>query len=59
MFDELPLEELLRQIDQNQEEPLAVILQHYTLNPLERQLFPCYKRITDLFQYPNVCLMNT
>lgn len=56
-FDEMPVPEILGRMDAEQAEKLAVIFKHYTMNDLEKRLFPYYKRIADLFQYPDVCLM--
>lgn len=57
-FDALSVEEILQKMEQEQDDTLAVILRHYILNPLETRLFPHYRRIADLFQYPNVCAMS-
>lgn len=54
-FDKLSVQELLEKQDVKQEELLSVILRHYRLNDIEKQVCPYYKRIVDLFQYPNVC----
>jgi hypothetical protein len=56
-FDALTVAEILEKQDKKQEEYLAVILCHYTLNDDEKYAFPYYKRIVNMFQYPNVCLM--
>lgn len=56
-FDSLTIEEILAKQDTEQAENLAVILRHYTLNGDEKYAFPYYKRIVDMFQYPDVCLM--
>ena len=44
-------------MDTEQADTLSVILQHYALNDTEKFAFPYYKRIVDLFQYPDVCEM--
>lgn len=56
-FDSLSVEEIIAKQDAEQNEALAVILRHYTLNDDEKYAFPYYKRIVDMFQYPDVCLM--
>lgn len=56
-FDAMPVPEILSKMDAEQAEKLAVIFKHYTMNDLEKRLFPYYQRITNLFQYPDVCLM--
>ena len=57
-FDSMPVDEILRRIDTEQAELLAVIFENYTMNELEKRLFPYYKRITDLFQWPIVCFFK-
>jgi len=54
-FDNMPVDEILRRIDAEQAELLEGILENYTMNELERRLFPYYKRIADVFQWPIVC----
>lgn len=56
-FDQKTVEQILADMDKQQEEELSVILRHYTLNEAEKYAFPFYRRIVDLFQYPNVCSM--
>lgn len=56
-FDRLSVSEMLKKQDTEQEELLSVILKNYSLNEVERQVLPHYKRIVDMFQYPNVCSM--
>lgn len=56
-FDSLSIFEIIAKQDSEQYDGLSVILQHYTLNSDEKYAFPYYKRIIDMFQYPNVCLM--
>ena len=56
-FDSLSVEEIIAKQDTEQEDELAVILRHYTLSDIEKYAFPYYKRIVDMFQYPNVCAM--
>ncbi len=56
-FDLLTVEEIIEKQDAEQVENLAVILRNYTLNDDEKYAFPYYKRIVDMFQYPDVCLM--
>ena len=56
-FDRLSVPELLAKQDAEQEEQLSVILRHYTLNESEKKVFPYYKQIVRLFQYPDVCAM--
>lgn len=57
-FDALSVPEFLAKNDAEQEALLAVIFEHYTLNDLEKRLFPYYKRIVDLFQHPNASAMR-
>lgn len=54
-FDRMTVPEILTAMDSKQEEVLAVILENYTLNDLEKQLLPSYKGLCDLFQYPIAC----
>ena len=56
-FDSLSVEEIIAKQDAEQDEELAVILRHYTMSDIEKYAFPYYKRIVDMFQYPNVCSM--
>lgn len=56
-FDALSVEEIIANQDAEQDDELAVILRHYKLNDKEKYAFPYYKRIVDMFQYPNVCAM--
>lgn len=56
-FDALSVSELLLRQDTEQAELLAAILQHYRPNAEEQFALPYYRRIVDLFQYPNVCAM--
>ena len=54
-FDNMTIDEILRRIDTEQAELLKVIFENYTMDELETRLFPYYKRIADLFQWPIVC----
>ena len=56
-FDALTVSDIISKQDTEQNSCLAVILRHYTLNEDEQYAFPYYKRIVDMFQYPDVCLM--
>lgn len=56
-LDTLSIPEILEKMDRIHIEDSAPIYQHYRLNDLERQMYPCFRRIVDLFQYPNVCSM--
>ncbi len=56
-FDRMTVPEILEAMDRKQQALLDVIYRRYSLNELEKKLFPYYKRISDLFQYPDVCLM--
>lgn len=56
-FDKLSVQEILTRMDTEQADTLSVILRHYAMNDAEKYAFPYYKRIVDLFQYPNVCEM--
>ena len=49
--------QILAEMEREQEAGLAVILRNYSLNADEEYAMPYYKRISDLFQYPNVCSM--
>lgn len=57
-FDGMTVPETLLKQEKEQEELLSVIFRNYMLNDAERYAFPYYKRIVDLFQYPNVCAMT-
>lgn len=57
-FDTLSVPEILSKQDSEQNDALSVILRHYTLNDDEKYALPYYKRIVDMFQYPDVCLMT-
>lgn len=54
-FDNMTIDDILRRIDTEQAELLKVIFENYTMDELETRLFPYYKRIADLFQWPIVC----
>lgn len=56
-FDKLSVSEIVSHMDAEQADTLSVILRHYAMNEAEKYAFPYYKRIVDLFQYPNVCEM--
>ncbi len=56
-FDTMTIPEMLEQMDRGHAEESAPIYRHYTLNELEKKLYPYFKRIVYLFQYPNVCAM--
>ncbi|MGN0999261.1 MAG: phosphotransferase enzyme family protein [Faecousia sp.] len=56
-LDAMTVPELLSRIDSGQESLLSVIFESYAMNDLEKRLLPYYKRIADLFQYPDVCAM--
>lgn len=56
-IDAMTVPAILVRQDAAQNEALSVILRHYALNDDEKYAFPYYKRIVDLFQYPNVCSM--
>lgn len=56
-FESLSIDEILTLQDKKQEESLKVILEHYEINEIEKYAIRYYARITNLFQYPNVCLM--
>ena len=56
-FDKLSVQEIVVHMDAEQADTLSVILRHYAMNDAEKYAFPYYKRIIDLFQYPNVCEM--
>lgn len=54
-FDKMGVPEILSHMDTKQCEHLSVILENYSLNPLEEEMMPYFKGICNLFQYPNVC----
>lgn len=56
-FDSLSVEEIIAKQDTEQYDALSVILRHYKLSDIEKYALPYYKRIADMFQYPNVCSM--
>lgn len=56
-LDKMTVSEILEAMDAKQAENLNVIWRHYIMNDVEKRLFPYYKRIVDLFQYPDVCMM--
>lgn len=56
-FDHLSVEQIVDKMNTEQADMLSVIFKHYTMNGAENYAFPLYQRITDLFQYPNVCAM--
>ena len=56
-FDSLSVEEIIAKQDAEQYDALSVILRHYKLSDIEKYALPYYKRIADMFQYPNVCSM--
>lgn len=58
-FDSLSVSEFIKTNDEEQRQLLNVIFEHYTLNDLEKHLFPYYKRIVDMFQHPNTRAMRT
>ena len=57
-FDSMSVSEMLSKQDREQDDELSVIYRHYVLNDSEKYAFPYYRRIVNLFQYPNVCLMT-
>lgn len=56
-FERFSVPEIIANQDAEQAENLSVILRHYALNDNETYAFPYYKRVVNLFQYPNVCSM--
>lgn len=58
-FDTMSVSEFLAANDAEQRRLLELIFAHYSLNALEKKLFPYYKRIVDLFQHPNAKAMRT
>lgn len=56
-FDKMPVPEIITRMNTEQADTLSVILRHYAMNDAEKYAFPYYKRIVDLFQYPDVCEM--
>lgn len=57
-FDALTVQELIARNDAEQRKLLDIIFEHYTMNDLEKRLFPYYKRIVDMFQHPNARAMG-
>ncbi len=57
-FDEMSVPEMIVSMDDRQIQNCALLYRHYTLNELEKKVSPFYKRIIDLFQYPNVCALS-
>ncbi len=57
-FDTMTIPEMLERMDRVHAEDSAPIYRHYTLNDLEKKLYPYFLRIVYLFQYPNVCAME-
>lgn len=56
-FDELTVQRMIAKMNEDQSKAISVILKHYSLNDTEIHAMPYYKRLIDLFQYPNVCQM--
>ena len=56
-LDSLSVEAIMEKMETEQTDKLSAIFRHYEMNDLERFAFPMYKRIAELFQYPNVCAM--
>ena len=56
-LDKLSVPEIVARMDTEQADTMSVILRHYAMNDAEKYAFPYYKRIVDLFQYPDVCEM--
>ncbi len=56
-FDALSVSEIIRNMTDRQDELLARIFKHYTLNKDEEYAFGYYRQIINLFQYPNVCAL--
>lgn len=56
-FDSLSVEEIIAKQDTEQYDALNVIFRHYKLSDIEKYALPYYKRIANMFQYPNVCSM--
>lgn len=56
-FDSLSVSEIIAKQDSEQAKAISVIIKYYTLNDDEKYALPYYKRIVDMFQYPNLCSM--
>lgn len=56
-LETMSVPEILARMDSEQADKLSAIFRHYTMNDVEKFAFSYYKRIVDLFQYPDVCLM--
>lgn len=54
-IDTLTIPEILNQMAAYQKRLLNRIWETYTPNELELRLLPCFQKICDLFQWPNVC----
>lgn len=54
-FDAMTVPEILEMVHEGQNRLLERIWESYTMNPLEERLLPCFRKICDLFQWPNVC----
>lgn len=57
-FDAMTVPEILEQLREGQDRLLDKIWESYEMNDLERRLLPCFRKICDLFQYPNVCSLR-
>lgn len=57
-LDSMTIPEILAQMAAYQRALLNRIWEFYTPNELERQLLPCFQKICDLFQWPNVCSLR-
>lgn len=57
-FDASAVPDMINKMRAAQAELLDVIFRHYVMNETESRLLPCYEKIADLFQYPNVRAMT-
>ncbi|MCD7944842.1 MAG: hypothetical protein LUH43_08195 [Clostridia bacterium] len=57
-FDASTVPDMINKMRAAQAELLDAIFRHYVMNETESRLLPCYEKIADLFQYPNVRAMT-
>lgn len=57
-FDAMTVPEILEMMGTVQDSLLDIIWESYQMNDLERRLLPCFRKICDLFQWPNVCSLR-
>ncbi|MDO5401136.1 MAG: phosphotransferase [Eubacteriales bacterium] len=57
-LDQMTVPEILEGMKQEQARLLDVIWKSYTMNDLEQKQLPCFQKLCDLFQWPNVCSLR-